>query len=403
MTQQAGGEKAIIDPPAVGIYIHFPFCQRKCRYCDFYSEDTGLERCDQWLKALLTEIELRCQAPNRLPAIRTIYIGGGSPNLLPPAQLSMLVDSLHEHFDCRALGEFTLELNPNRITPALVRRMQSVGVNRVSLGFQSLQTNELQVLGRLHTVADCLAAFAKLQTQGFTNCSIDLIYGIPGQTMASWQATIRQVLELQPQHLSLYNLTYEEGTPLTNALHQGEILALDEELEWEMYAWAAAILAEAGFEHYEISNWAKPGFYSQHNLAYWHRQPYLGFGPSAHSFSGRQRSWNVNSIDQYLNLLAKGQLPLQGTELISDTKRDLEILMLALRTNRGIALEDLENICQDNADRIIAQLLDRLGEQLEMLITIDDRRLRLTTRGWFLYDALVKVFLDLIKEEDYGH
>lgn len=393
------GEALNSESPTIGIYIHVPFCQRKCLYCDFYSEDHALERLEHWAEALLKEIALRLKQLPHDTKLATLYIGGGSPNLLTATQLQAIVKTIKEGIVWDSQVEFTLELNPHLLEKQLLAAMETVGVNRVSLGIQSLQEGELQTLGRLHNVYDCYRAVADIRHVGIKQLSLDLIYGIPGQTLATWQDSVRKAVDLQPDHLSLYNLTYEKGTPLAEALEQGKIQPVEDETEWQMYSWAAAYLNQKGYDHYEISNWAKPECYARHNRGYWRFQPYLGFGPAAHSLYRRHRFWNVSSIDEYIHLIEQNKLPIAGEEYLDSRKRSLEILMLKLRTSDGIAITTLERICQTEWQAIRASLQEKLGSDIQRYLRVASSHVSLTLSGWFVYNSIIKILVDLIKEQ----
>lgn len=392
-----------MNPKGVAVYIHFPFCQRKCAYCDFFSEDHLLERIDSWVAALEEEIHLRLAKLNFYPKLSTIYIGGGSPNLLGAANLKRIVGVLQAHADWSSLEEFTVELNPNYVTEELVTAMCENGVNRISLGCQSFQNAELAMLGRLHSTTAIETTLQLLQHAGFANLSIDLIYGIPGQTLQTWANSLQRALDYRVAHLSLYNLIYEKGTQLSKARAAKRIPIVAEEVEWQMFAFAHEKLADYGYEHYEISNWGKPGYASSHNQAYWQYRPYLGFGPAAHSFYNMRRSWNVGSVDQYIRQLQQGKIPIAGHEVITPPKRDLEILMLCLRTRNGVSRILLQEMTGVEYAVLIKALEQKFAEKTAELWYITEENLSLTPLGWFLYNSVLTIFIDLIGEVKNGH
>jgi len=399
----SGYNIANLNPKSIAAYIHFPFCQRKCAYCDFYSEDHHLERIDSWVAALEKEIQLRLAKLNFYPKLSTIYIGGGSPNLLGAANLKRIVRVFQAHADWSSLDEFTIEFNPNYVTEELVSAMLESGVNRISLGCQSFQNAELAMLGRLHSTTEIETTLQLLLHAGFANLSIDLIYGIPGQTLQTWAHSLQRALDYRVTHLSLYNLIYEKGTQLSKARAAERIPGVTEEVEWQMFAFAHEKLADCGYEHYEISNWGKPGYASYHNQAYWQYRPYLGFGPAAHSFYNMRRSWNVRSVDQYIQRLQRKGLPIAGHEVITPPKRDLEILMLGLRTRNGVSCSLLQEMTGVEYAVLVKALEQKFAEKTNELWYIAEDNLSLTTLGWFLYNSVLDIFIDLIGELKNGH
>ncbi len=328
----------------LGLYIHIPFCASRCIYCDFYST-TGRNR-SLFINALLKEIERTASNPAladlfRKP-IRTIYFGGGTPSQLSPSEIHAILDCLGQHFDYRNIEELTLEMNPDDISEDYLSALPSC-INRVSLGIQSLVDSELKMLNRRHDADGAKKAVLLLKNHGFNNISLDLMYGLPGQTLESFEQSIEEALALQPQHLSAYNLSIEEGTPLARMQEkdgirtpQGLIELPDEETCNEMNAHLRRKLKEAGFVQYEISNYALPGFESKHNSSYWNGTPYIGFGPGAHSYDGdKRRWWNKSDLDAYI--AGNNQ---QEEELLSKTDLYNECVMLSLRTAQGINVQE---------------------------------------------------------------
>ena len=315
------------------IYIHIPFCHRKCTYCAFYSVPSLRDR-QRYVDALCRELVMRSHSMTG--PVRTVYFGGGTPSLLPVALLAQIADTLCSHYDLSALEECTLEANPEDLTPQYFAELRSLGlIDRLSLGIQSLQDGELRLIGRRHTAAQAVEAVHAAAAAGFSNVTVDFIYGIPGQTEASWRDTLRQAAALPVTHLSAYALTVEPGTILERQIGQGRVPAVSDEAAVAYYhillEWAAA----HGFEQYEVSNFARPGYRSRHNSRYWNRTPYLGVGAAAHSFDGEYRRWNVADVQQYCTLLETGHVPHDEEQL---TLRDAhnEYLMTALRTVEGI-------------------------------------------------------------------
>lgn len=304
-----------------GLYVHIPYCRAKCAYCDFYSGPLRTFEARGFFEALHRELQAR---RHEVGPFSTVYIGGGTPSSVDPAWLAPLL--------ALAPGERTVEVNPEDVTPAYAEALRRAGANRVSMGVQSLVDSELVAVGRRHTADRALRAFETLRRAGFDNISLDLIYGLPGQTLDSWRYSLTQTLALGPEHLSAYLLSYEEGTLLTARLKSGKLTEATDELVCDMYAALRSATAEAGFEHYEISNFALPGRHARHNSAYWDLTPYLGLGPGAHSFDGEVRRANPANLKAYLADPA-------GAAVAEDETPDNrfnDMLITALRTARGI-------------------------------------------------------------------
>lgn len=317
-----------------GMYIHIPFCKKRCLYCDFFST-TLLERRDEYLVSLLREIEARKQEADE--PIRTIYFGGGTPSTLAANDIVYLL---------RAIGtadaeEITVEINPGDATEAYFRTLWEGGVNRLSIGIQSFKDHVLQQIGRRHTAVQAIDAVRMAQHAGFDNLSIDLMYALPGQTMSQWMADISLALRLGVQHISTYGLMYEEGTALTRMRDKGEIQAVDEDTENEMYDYICQRLQQEGYIHYEVSNFALPGFEAKHNSSYWDGTPYIGIGAGAHSYTGGVRSANPDNLDAYIRGMSTGTLQ-RTTETLTDKDLYNERIMLGLRTNKGVAGAEIQ-------------------------------------------------------------
>lgn len=320
-----------------GIYIHVPFCQGRCIYCDFYSTTEGEEWKSRYVDALLAELRMR---RDELPLARvhSIYIGGGTPSQLPARALAGILNEVCRLFPVDSDAEVTVEANPDDVTPEWLAALSHTPVNRLSMGVQSFDDALLRLIRRRHTAQQAVRAVEQAARHGISNVSIDLIYGLPTQTMEQWQADVRQALALDVQHLSAYSLSYEEGTPLWRMLEQGRIEEADEELSLRMYEHLIDSTRAAGFTHYEISNFCRPGRHSQHNSAYWHGVPYLGFGPGAHSYDGmRTRRWNLSDLKGYVQ--AAGSMPPHQSEVLTDDELYDETVMTRLRTSEGLSLD----------------------------------------------------------------
>ena len=294
-----------------GLYLHIPFCKSKCPYCDFYSL-TDLSLMPAWLEALKREVLLY---KDTFPCFDTLYLGGGTPSLVDPRQLAILMACLRRQFDFAPDTEFTLEANPDDLTPEKLRVYRDLGINRLSLGVQSFDDQELASLGRRHTARQAERALKWSRAAGFTNLGIDLIYGLPGQTEEAWGRNFKKALRFNPEHLSCYQLTLEEGTPLGARAAQGYIQLPGEATQRRLFLKTSRFLAEHGYLHYEVSNFARgEAHFSRHSRKYWRHTPYLGLGPGAHSYLNGRRWWNDRSLTGYCRALAQGRAPLAGRE-----------------------------------------------------------------------------------------
>jgi oxygen-independent coproporphyrinogen-3 oxidase len=376
------------------LYIHIPFCKRKCQYCDFYSvESTGL--IENFFAALSREIALRRDDDSRA-VFQTIYFGGGTPSLLTSRQLESILSQLNSAFRIDPQAELTLEVNPGTATREQLRAYRGLGVNRLSLGIQSFHDPELQSLGRIHDRAEALRCVERARAAGFENVGIDLINSIPGQTPADWEDTLKTATDLLPQHIAAYSLTFEQGTPLSIMMAAGKIRPNSPDLEAQMYERTMDILARQGYEHYEVSNYALPGFRCRHNWACWSHEDYLGLGPSAHSFSnGRdgktgKRWWNVSDLVTYLDRLSDGALPIASKERLGLPEMISERIFLSLRSS-GL---DLERLCTE----LGYDLERQQGAMLQWLVKEELAQrtgplLSLTPRGYVVCDEICRRLL----------
>lgn len=381
---------------SAGLYIHIPFCASRCIYCGFYSTTMpGLR--DRYTDAVCREMEMR-----RLPEpgmetaglpesrIRTIYLGGGTPSQLTDGELRKVFRTIwnvysgsgERQMDADGEMEITMECNPDDITPAFCKTLESLPVNRISMGVQTFSDPRLRFLHRRHTSADVAPAVERLRAIGIRNTSIDLMFGFPGETLGEWNADIDRALELGVEHISAYSLQYEEGTPLYRMLEEGEVSEIDDELYRSMYSLLCDRLAEAGYEHYEISNFARAGFRSRHNSSYWHDIPYIGIGASAHSYTGRERSWNVSDIAKYMSSIERGVLPAKGEIIDEDTHYD-DTVVTSLRTREGIDISQLEAGYRSYLMRM-AEPYVKAGE-----MKVEGSHLSLTREGIFVSDMIM--------------
>ncbi|MDY3216335.1 MAG: radical SAM family heme chaperone HemW [Sodaliphilus sp.] len=321
-----------------GLYIHIPFCESKCIYCDFYSMANNNHLIDKYIDALLVEAALRKNELNS-ETITTAYLGGGTPSLLSITQLSKLVNGLKKVFDFSDLEEFTIEVNPDDVTAYYIQQAKSLGINRVSMGVQSFNDEDLRFMNRRHTAKQATDAIHIIKEAGINNISIDLIYGIPGQNIEIWKNNVDTAISLSVQHISAYTLMYEEGTRLSVMRSLGKITEVDDDVVAVMYDYLVAQLKSNGYTHYEISNFALPGFHSRHNSSYWNLTPYLGLGVAAHSFDGTVRRYNPSNLKKYLDALGEGELCVE-VEKITKAERYDEYVMLRLRTADGIDADE---------------------------------------------------------------
>jgi putative oxygen-independent coproporphyrinogen III oxidase len=365
-----------------GLYIHIPFCKTKCPYCDFYSE-TSTSLIPEWLRSVKKEALLY---RDRFISFDTLYLGGGTPTVLDEPALAALVEHLFKAFRFAPDAEITIEANPNDITPEKLRALRAAGVNRISLGVQSFDEQDVSVLRRRHSVRESVDALTLIRSCGFTSTSIDLIYGIPGQTMAAWLATLQKAVSFQPEHISCYQLTMAEGT-LFGQMHGDGQLQLPGEKESEtLFLTTARFLEENGYLQYEISNFARGEEHcSRHNRKYWQHAAYLGLGPSAHSFQEAKRWWNVRSIKKYCASIEEGRVPVAGAEVLTEEQLALESLYLGLRTRDGIDLSKVGN-CQIT-DTVLPQLLK------EDYVKITGSRVVPTKKGFLVADRLPLLFV----------
>lgn len=322
-----------------GLYIHIPFCESKCIYCDFYSMANNKHLIDKYIDALLVEATQRKNELNS-ETLTTVYLGGGTPSLLSITQLSKIVNGLKKVFDFSDVDEFTIEVNPDDVTSDYIQQAKSLGINRVSMGVQSFSDEDLRFINRRHTAKQATDAIHIIKEAGINNISIDLIYGIPGQNIEIWKNNVDTAVSQSVQHISAYTLMYEEGTRLSVMRSLGKITEVDDDVVTAMYDYLVAQLKSNGYIHYEISNFVLPGFHSRHNSSYWNLTSYLGLGVAAHSFDGTVRRFNPSNLKKYLDALGEGKLCVE-VEKITKTERYDEYVMLRLRTADGIDADEL--------------------------------------------------------------
>ena len=371
-----------------GIYIHIPFCKRRCIYCDFFST-TQSEKKPTYIHALCQELEMR---ENYLEGeeIETIYLGGGTPSQLTEEELNEIFTSLYNIYKVKEDAEITLEANPDDLTPEYVSMLRRLPVNRISMGIQTFQEETLKLLHRRHTARQAIEAFRRCREAGFRNISIDLMYGLPGETLDTWKQDLQQAIDLHPEHISAYHLIYEEDTELWKLKEQHQVEEADEDVSVTLFSTLIDTLTQAGYQHYEISNFCLPGLHSRHNSSYWTGKKYLGCGPSAHSFNGLSRQWNVASLDRYLNGIASDTPDYEIEELDIYTRYN-DFVITSIRTCWGMPLsrlrteygEELYNYCL----RMAKPHID------EGVLEIREGVLKLTRRGIFISDGIMSDLL----------
>jgi len=323
-----------------GIYIHIPFCKQRCHYCDFHFS-TSLKNKNELLKAIVCEMTLKSDF-FKTTKIDTIYLGGGTPSLLSVDEIKVLFNALHQHFDLSQVGEITIESNPDDLNSKKIKHLKTTPINRFSIGVQSFQAQDLKYMNRAHDVKQAINSIQEVQQAGWENITIDLIYGTPTLTDQQWQENLQLIVDYNIPHLSAYGLSVEEKTPLHHAIKTGQQKPLDEKKSLKQFEILMDFMPTQGLEQYEISNFSKPGYEAKHNGSYWNEEPYLGLGPSAHSFDGKRRLWNIANNHLYINSIKKGKINHHFEEL-SQEQRYNEYIMTALRTKRGCSSEELNS------------------------------------------------------------
>lgn len=344
-----------------GIYIHIPFCRQKCLYCDFYAVASQSKR-PQLVDSIIEEIDYQKEFINGLP-VNTIYFGGGTPSTLTRDELSRILAKLYSLFYINDTAEITLEANPEDLTPDYLASLRSVGVNRLSVGIQSFVDEHLLYFGRRHTAKDAKEAITNARSAGFLNISADLIYGFPGLTTEQWKNNVETMVSLQVDHISSYQLMVEQGSVFFKRQQIGKFTPVDDDESAENYRILTTTLRENGYDHYELSNFCKPGLFSHHNSSYWFGEPYLGLGPSAHSFNGVSRQWNVSSIDKYCHAI-KDKGVWWEEEILTERDRYNELIITRLRTKRGLLNEEVATLSDSRQEqfRRAAEKMESKGQ-----------------------------------------
>ncbi|MBA3036308.1 MAG: radical SAM family heme chaperone HemW [Desulfobacterium sp.] len=376
-----------IEPNPAGIYIHIPFCVNKCPYCDFYSiTDHSLKK--EFVKALLLEMSLYKSVP---PVSDTIYIGGGTPSVLKSKDIGQIIETVFNLFKITPDPEITIEVNPKTISPGSLKGFKQTGINRINIGVQSFSDDNLKFLGRIHSSIEAKEAISWAKNAGFENLGIDLIYGIPGQTEKSWLLDLKTAMQFEPDHISCYTLTYEPKTPIYNHMKSGFFSPMPDYLAGSLFELTSDFLENCGYIHYEISNFSRSiDKKSRHNTKYWSDVPYIGFGPSAHSFDGRQRSWNVRSVKDYIKNIESGLLATEEKEVLSKEQHIIEAILLGLRKKEGINISNFNMKFEINFKEVFKETISDLREK--KLIILINEQCRLTKKGTLLLDSICAMF-----------
>lgn len=365
-----------------GLYIHFPFCRSKCLYCNFCSVASSVAIPD-WVRAIQVEAFLY---KGIFQTFDSLYLGGGTPSILGERDLATIMECFHKHFSFLPGSEITIEANPDGLSRNKLNTLKELSINRISIGVQSLDDKDLRYLGRSHDSRQALEALDTVRSAGFSNVGVDLMYGLTAQSISGWRKTLDRVLEFRPEHISCYQLSFEKGTPLWKMKESGKTASIGEKFESAFFIFTSRYLERHGYSHYEISNFARGDeFRSKHNSKYWRHSPYLGLGPSAHSFRGGKRWWNVRSIRKYCSLLSEGKAPVDGSEYLSREQLNLESLALGFRTRDGVELSSWPGTDPGAA----VNELRRLG-----LAKVNKGMIQPTRRGFLVADSIPLMFCD---------
>ena len=367
-----------------GIYIHIPFCKKRCIYCDFFST-TQSEKKAAYTSALCRELTLR-KGYIGGETVETVYLGGGTPSQLSEKELSAIFNTIYKVYPIAEGAEITLEANPDDLNPDYIRMLRSLPFNRISIGIQTFQDEILKLLNRRHTARQAIKAFEDCREAGFRNISIDLMYGLPGETMKTWVSDLNQALAMKPEHISAYHLIYEEGTALWKLRETHRVEETDEDLSVALFTQLIHTLKQNGYEHYEISNFCLPEYHSRHNSSYWIGKKYLGCGPSAHSYNGTSRQWNVASLDGYIKGMEKGE-EISEKEELDLYSRYNDFVLTSIRTCWGMPLDKLKT---DFGETLCNYCLKMAHTHLTQgTLEIKGNTLKLTEKGIFISDGIM--------------
>lgn len=375
----------------LGLYIHIPYCLHKCGYCDFNSHNINAEEMGVYVTALLKELDHYAKGPARDREIATIFLGGGTPTTLPAELLDAILKACRTRFKLPEDLEITLEANPATVSLDLLQAIKDSGYNRISIGVQSFHEDQLKLLERVHSVEEIHLTVATARQAGFDNLSLDLMFALPGQTLEQWESNLAQALAKHPEHLSTYNLTIEPGTAFHKLQAQGKLTMPPEDFQLELYQQTIRTLTAAGYQHYEISNFCKPGRESRHNLIYWNNGETLGLGAGASSYLNGTRFKNCNLPSRYIREIQDKGAAVEFAEKLEPQKAMGETLMLSLRLLEGMAIDRFEERFQTSFDKVYGNVVDSLLEK--DLITVDRNRLALSPKGLFLADSVILEFI----------
>ncbi len=371
-----------------GIYIHIPFCKQRCTYCDFYTR-VAPSKTNDVVNAIVSELDVRTDF---LPTIDidTIYFGGGTPSLLTAEQFALILDKISSVYKVSKTAEITFEANPEDLTAVFFDSISHLPFNRISMGIQTFDDVQLKSINRRHTGDGAVEAFQNARNAGFNNISVDLIYGLPGQSIQNWNTQLLKAISLKPEHISVYGLTYEEGTPLQHFAVKNKITKVNDDSMIEMHLMTFNLLQNAGYNAYEISNYALPGFQSRHNSAYWKAIPYIGLGPSAHSFNGKVRQWNVASIKEYTEKINKNEV-FYELETLTDNDRYNEYIMVGLRTSDGIDRDFISNNFNKSQLNYFENILSKYKNN--KYLSIENSSIKLTSEGILISNTIIEDFI----------
>ena len=374
----------------LGLYIHIPFCTRKCEYCDFLSWSAGEEEREQYVEALLLEIESYREFAKGY-RVSTVFIGGGTPSVLLPKQMERILQKVYEVFELEKRPEITIEINPGTVNEEKLQCYKENGVNRLSMGLQSVNNEKLRLLGRIHTYQDFVGSYELARKVGFDNISLDLISSIPGQTLQDWKKELETATAQKPEHISVYQLIIEEGTPFYEKYAEHPELLPDEEISREIYLWTGKFLKEAGYEQYEISNYTKPGKESRHNLKYWERGDYLGLGLGAASMVRNIRMSNTKDMKTYLERCTQPKTMREDVQFLEEPRQMEEFMFLGLRKTRGVSKKEFRRTFGREMDMVYEKALHKCLEN-GMLLEHKDR-IFLSEEGTLLSNMVLSEFL----------
>lgn len=375
---------------SIGLYIHIPFCIKKCNYCDFCSYPNMEEYWDKYVYAVSDELVLKSPEFESY-IVGSVFVGGGTPSLLPPEYIARIFEIVHKYYKISDVCEISIESNPGTITEEKFRVYRSIGINRLSIGLQACQEHLLKNLGRIHTYKDFITAVDLAQKHGLTNINADIIFGIPGQTFKDWEKTLSNITSLGLTHISCYDLIIEEGTLFGEMQEKGILREMDHDLNRQMYHFAIDYFSSKGYEQYEISNFAKPGYQCRHNMNYWERGEYIGIGAGAHSFSGNRRYANIQNVEEYIEGVETGDLKLSEDSCLTTEEALAEKMILGLRMNKGVDLGIVSKEFGIDVESKYKKSIEILSE--EDLITLKGKVLCLTNKG---LDLANKVFVEFL-------